>query len=259
MLQWKNFINNAKKFGNCSVVNLNEASDKEIYVMKFCSSDTVKSLLNLDSDVSSRQPLFIALIPNTSKIFVSLFCCNIALEDIYQKFSSFGLALEGCFNIEKITGLPNFYRGISYKDPNNMLTTQGQKLPTPTAYLILDNHFISKIIDETELGSYQPVGVNVQYIEGQRLYKQGKLVANASDNIVLVLATDADNNVFMVYHKYITVMAILHSFKCSDAILLCSSPNAHILWKKAGLNTYNLTDFIGDPGDVVSNVVTFSA
>ena len=79
---------------------------------------------------------------------------------------------------------------------------------------------------------------------------------------ILVIAIDINSNILMFYHPkidYFNMALLLQLFNIKDAIAICFSPNAHIIWKEAGLNTYNKTDFIGNTTDNISNVITFSS
>jgi hypothetical protein len=260
---WKKFANSAKR----AIVNLSLDSQKEIMVAKICNQDLNNVLGTKSLIIDTNHQLFMAFIPATSKIFVNLFCCNITMEDIHKKFTNFGLAIEGCFNIEKISNLPNFYRGYNFLDDNYILTMQGVKQSLPKAYLVVDNHRIQKIVSEAELSTYKPIGVNVQYIEGLSLYENGrpqKSLTSLDKKLLgcLVLAIDKSNNIIIFYHNQLdisNVFQILNAFDCQNAILLCASANAHLIWKRDGQNTYNQSDFIGNPVETVSNVMTFSA
>jgi hypothetical protein len=323
------------------VKNLSHDETKQILVTNICKSAIVndfaknyhsKNITNalyLDPD----SKLFLSIIPNNSKIFIGLFCCNINMEKIHSKFGDYGLALEGCFNIEPITMLPSFYQGYDYlsvtnnitstfKNGNakdlNILNMKSPIIPKEQAFLVIDNHSIISITDAIGLKAYQPKGVNVQYVEGKFLFKNGKpfvdfnmiknikiindngteIIVDGSnvtidyyslkikvnnvfydfsdigqkinfvnsdffnlDNGLLIFGIDKKNNIFVVYHKYIdfyNILLLLELFDSRDAILLCNSTSANIIWKERGFNMYNKTDFIGNPKKMLSNVITFS-
>jgi hypothetical protein len=322
---WKNLFELIMQNDSCTLKNLNSIdSGKEIYAMKICKTDIIDKLLELQIDnqnivkpyIDPIGKLIMILIPQSSKFFINLFCCKITMEKIYNKFAKYGLAIEGCFNIEPITMIPTFYQGYEY-GTKNMLNMKGENMHTKRSFLVIDNHNIIKIINDDELKLYEPKGVNVQYIEGFRLYentkpfmdsstmKNVKVKINGSQNNIngsnvtidynklkikindsyydfnkigsdvnfvydtmfnmneglFVFAIDMSNNIFMMYHKHIdyyNIMLLLNMFGCKDAILLCNSPNVNIIWKENGYNTYNKTDFVGNPKKILSNVITFS-
>lgn len=321
---WKKLFDYINNNNCCEIKNLNsEDQQKEIYVIKLCDVSPINNFIreistqdnvndNLYIDPSHK--LFIAVIPSTSKYFIDLFCCKISMENIYNKFVNYGFAMEGCFNIEPITLLPNFYQGREFGS-DNMLKMSGKKINLNQSYLVIDNHSTLNILNKQELEQYKPLGVNVQYVEGYRLYEKGepslslsqmkniilgdgetipgenvtidydnlKIKANNtyydfSDigsklifqdeeifntiNGLLVIAIDHDNNIFIVYHPhidYFNMMLLLKVFNSKEAILICQSSNAHIIWKENGYNTYNKSDFIGNPSDILSNIITFSS
>lgn len=236
------------------------------------------------------------------------------MENIYNKFVDYGLAMEGCFNIEAITLLPNFYQGREFAS-DNIITTSGKKINLTPSYLVIDNHSSLSILNEQELKQYKPLGVNIQYMEGYRLYEKGKPSLNLSQmkNIILdngeivpgknviidyndlkikannvyynfsdigsklmfqneqlfdtndgflVIAIDHNNNIIIVYHPhidYFNIILLLKIFNSKEAIIICRSSDAHIIWKENRHNTYNKSDFIGNPSNILSNIITFSS
>lgn len=79
---------------------------------------------------------------------------------------------------------------------------------------------------------------------------------------LMVVAFDVVGNILILNHNnsdLYSMMMLLKTFGCVDAILLCNA-NTNIIWKEAGLlNRFNKTNFIGDPSKSVSNVISFSA
>ncbi|CAH6420985.1 Hypothetical protein MVR_LOCUS227 [uncultured virus] len=78
---------------------------------------------------------------------------------------------------------------------------------------------------------------------------------------LLVMGIDQSGNTFVVYHKLIdmySLLCLLNAFKTQDAILLCISDSASILWRESGANTYNKTDFIGNPLKASASIVAFA-
>lgn len=326
---WNDFFNLMSEYNCCLLKNLNENDDKDIYVAKICNPDLINNFAknqqteNTDTIyIDPNNKLFMAYIPKTSKIFTNLFCCNITMEQIHSKFSNYGLAIEGCFNIEPISMLPTFYRGNEF-DTEYLLTVNGKtgrnkSKSNSKSFLVIDNHNIIKIMDDLELKNYKPVGVNVQYIEGLRLYNnkipfmsfasmkdlKTKDISNIPENVngsnviidyqqlkikindksfdfseigkriqfnnnqlfntnngLFVFAIDENDNIFLIYHQHIDIfnmMLLLQLFNCKDAIVLCNSSDANIIWKENGQNIYNKTDFLGNPKKIISNVITFS-
>lgn len=313
---WKNFFDYVNEQDNHILKNLNPVKGKEIYVMKLCGNIMNNFINSFDDNdtvyIDSQNHFFFVLIPNTSKILITLFCCGLNLESIYSKFDNYGLAIEGCFNIEPITMVPFFYRGYEY-DTKKFLTINNNNIIKKQGFMVVDNHHIIKIMDGLELESYVPNGINVQYIEGMLLYHHGepfiklekmkdvivdnKIIDGSNvtidynnfkinvnnkeyhfsdlgknidmvnnelfdvNNGLLVLAIDHNDNIFITYHRKIdfyNIMLFLKFFNCKDAILLCNSLEANIIWKEADNNIYNKTDFIGNPNKFVSNIIAFS-
>ncbi|XWV25271.1 hypothetical protein QJ856_gp0499 [Tupanvirus deep ocean] len=339
---WKDFFNYLSKQSKqcCTIKNLSQDPKKSIYVAKICDSTIVTNYSkNFENDnknklyLAPNSRLFIAVIPNGSNIFYTLFCCNMTMENVHSKFNNFGLALEGCFNVEPITMLPSFYQGYEYskftgdivtvlkkiksKDIE-IITTTSANILYEQSFLVIDDHNIISIVDSKQFKNYQSKGINVQYIEGKKLFSNGEPFVefdtikkvnitnndgstkeiNGSDvtidydnnfininkhvydfseinktisftnqeffdmdNGLLVLAIDKNDNVFILYHRHIdfyNMLLLLKMFNCKDAILLCNSVNANIIWKESGFNTYNKTDFIGNPKTNLSNIITIS-
>lgn len=339
---WDDFFRYISQYSDkcCIVKNLSQDDSKEILVANICQPfilnqyvqffrpEQMTDILYLDN--TSR--LFFAIIPKKSKTFINLFCCNMTMENVHSKFANYGLALEGCFNIEPITNMPSFYQGYDYSTDANKIMSALVKnnvldmdilnisypiVPNEQAFLIIDDHKYINIIDSKDLKTYEPKGVNVQYIEGKRLFNDGKpfvdieqiknvkIMDNGSerivhgskvtinydnhqikidkeyydfmdigkkinfinseffsmDNSLLVIAIDKNENLIIVYHKHIDIynmLLLLKLFNSYNAILLCNSPNANIIWKEKGFNMYNKTDFIGNPNKKLSNIITFS-
>ncbi|XWV26533.1 SusC/RagA family TonB-linked outer membrane protein [Tupanvirus soda lake] len=337
---WKDFFNylSGQNKQCCTIKNLSHDSGKSIYVAKICDSSIVTNYSkNFDDNnklyLAPNSRLFIAVIPNKSKIFFTPFCCEMTMENVHSKFNNFGLALEGCFNIEPITLLPSFYQGYEYSKITGdivetlkkiksqdieIITTTSPNIPTEQSFLVIDNHNTISIVDSNKFKNYQSKGVNVQYIEGKNLFSNGEpfikfdTIRNINminkdgstkeidgsnividyennrvnikndeydfseinntfsfvnqeffdmDNGLLVFAIDKDDNIFILYHRHIdfyNMLLLLRMFNCKDAILLCNSVNANIIWKESGFNTYNKTDFIGNPKTALSNIITIS-
>ena len=340
---WDSFHQYLEQQNNicCIVKNLSQKNDNPIYVSKICDSNLLRNYFK-DNFISNDLPyldpkskIFIAVIPKGSQTFINLFCCKMTMENIHSKISDYGMALEGCFNIEPITMLPLLYQGYDYssvtknitpilKNPRDikdfeLITTSSQEIITEQAFLVIDNHTNISIIDGQQFLAYKPKGINVQYVEGKRLFRDGNpiidldliknvIVKNASglsreisgshvnidydhlkiiingNNIfnfsdignkinfvnqdffemnggALVFGTDKNNNLFIIYHRHIdfyNMILLLKAFDCNDAILLCNKSDANIIWKESGSNTYNKTDFIGNPKKILSNIITFS-
>ena len=268
---WEFFIDYIRQFPTqYTLNNLNPLKpNRDIYVMTFCDSTIINNFAQTQANnniyLEPHTKFFLTLIPNTTKFFVNLFCCAISMEKIHQRFSDYGLAIEGCFNVEPITMMPQFYTGTEMKT-NKIINIRGTEPKLETAFLILDNHTITKIVNKTEFFSYGKFGSNIRYIEGLRLFDNGNVViTNFPDNNTgyLILAFDKDDNIFIMSHantNMSNMLELLKIFMCKNAILLCETPNPHIIWKiNQATNRYNSTNFIGNPSDSISNVITFSA
>ena len=342
---WKNLFEYVSQQNHkcCTVKNLSHDQEKEILVVNICEPYIINDFSNMFQSqnkiinavyLEPNRRLFLALIPKNSKSFVNLFCCNMTMENVHAKFSDYGLAFEGCFNIEPGTMFPSFYQGYDYSNITSKLMTaltknsnlSGLDILTITspvttskpAFLVIDNHSTITIVDAAGLESYKPKGVNVQYVEGKRLFNNGKPFVDINhikkvkikndngveslvdglnvsidyntlqikvndmfynfsdigkkinfvndeffdmDNGLLVLGIDNHSNTFIVYHKHIdfyNMLLLLKLFDTRDAILLCNSNSANIIWKEKGLNMYNKTDFIGNPKKILSNIITFA-
>lgn len=186
---WVDLFDYINQYHCCKTTKLNPDSkpERDIYIAKICNSQMINNFFDARDrlvgdvdilDINSDKSL-LAFIPNTSRPFVNLFCCGFTMEYIHSKFDDFGLAIEGCFNIEPITVLPRSMQAI---DPinNDMIKMNGISKPEDS-FLIIDDHRISKIVDGHELKSYEPYGVNVQYIQGERLYTRGEPFMNFID------------------------------------------------------------------------------
>jgi Cu/Ag efflux protein CusF len=183
--------------------------------------------------------------------------------EIYDKLSTHGIILEGNFNINPLTKIPNNYYAGKSIDGTNLI--QGVS-PIPTAsYLVIDNHHLIKIMTGSELTSYKSIGANVQCIEGERLMTNGEYVQFDEDKNntgMIVIAIDENKNTLIIYHQSINkynMISLLLFFKIKDAIVICETDNSHIIWKECGIDYYNKTDFIGNANEIVSNVLTFSS
>lgn len=321
-----------------TITNLSNNDSNKILVTKICQSSLVAELFNRNSSrknklyLDPKNKIFIALIPSYSKKFINLFCCKMTMEKVYSKFSSYGLAIEGCFNVDPITMRPFIYQGYDIEsantiidnntnNPNNPIandiyTMKLDQMPIDSGYLIIDNHQNVIITDLTKFKTFEPKGINVQYLEGKLLISDGKpfvpidqmknlLINNEVidgskvtidydklkfrinnkeypfDNLIkntgpikfvnkeyfemqgfMVIGIDYENNLFIIYHKHIdyyNLILLLIESNCKDAIMICNNSNANIIWKEAGINKYNKTDFIGNPKIELSNVITFSS
>ena len=179
---WEKMFEIIKKNSHCTLKNLNsEENGKEIYVMKICDLNVINILadnvMKTQKDgipfIDTKKDLFITFIPNTTQFFINLFCCNVTMEKIYSKFSKYGLALEGCFEINSITLFPFFYQGYKFDTDHILNIKKGTDIISQKSFLVIDNHNIIKIMNGKELQTYEPKGINVQYIEGFKLYDNG--------------------------------------------------------------------------------------
>lgn len=332
MSQLLNFINYIKNNSPIYLKNLNSTEpNRSIYVMKFCNSNIINNFIRqFNSNISNSiffNPIsnfFMAVIPKNSVYFVNLFCCKITMEDVYSKFNRYGLAIEGCFNIDTHSLFPFIYHGIDISK-NHLINVSRKNSFSSTlnsALLMIDNHQLSQIIRTSESRSYRPKGTNVQYTEGFLLYYKGKPFMDFSQmkNIIhgkvridgrrvkidydnydviiddhiyleftstdttsikftdgsyrfeyevffrkerglLLIAFDVNGNIIIINHQQsdlYNMMLLLSTFNIADAIMLCTL-DANVIWKENGFNTYNKTDFLGNPKKIVSNVIAFSS
>lgn len=300
---------------NIHLLNLNpQAFNKQIYVMLFDKNNLKllstffrrysmgHDLINVDSN----KKILIGFIPSTTKFFFNLWCCNFTMEYICKKFDDCGLAIQGNYNISPISATPNYYQGRNIKN-GDAITFFPDKIAR-TSFLIFDNHNIIRIIDSSELSSYKPYGSNVQYVEGERIYKNGvpiidpakmdnlqmhdgsKIIIDHENQIItvgtsaypsssigktiffdkceyfinkslMVICIDSSHNIIIIHHKDINkynLILMLKIMNCSDAIIVADTPNINLIWKKHGKNVHNKTDFIGNPTELVSNIISFS-
>jgi len=257
---------NKQKYG-FSIRNLHNDPQKKITVVKI--SD-ISVLLNIYNSVNSVRQLsldfdskcvFTYLASNT-KPLINLFCCNFRIIEIYDKLSTHGLILEGCFNINPVTKKPNaHYIGKNLQGHNFI---KGELPDDNLSYLIIDNHQHIKIMTGLELKTYKSIGINVQCMQGDRIMTNGLPQENMSNEKtgMIVIAKDYANNIIIIYHPKITtydMISLLFFFKTKDAIVICKSDNSHIIWKEHGMNYYNKSDFIGNTNDYVSNSITISS
>ena len=96
--------------------------------------------------------------------------------DIYNKISTHGLILEGCFTIQK--GLNYYHEGMYsgnklQNDAESLFRSTDGDVDNISAYLLIDNHTNIHLLDKTELEKFVPTGLNVQYVRGVTLCKNG--------------------------------------------------------------------------------------
>lgn len=283
---WKDYFSYVSENNPHSAQKLNSDSNKNIYTTKIYDYKFLNNFLKEHNkpdiqniDIDSRHPLFIGFVTSNPGIYSNIFCCGTTMENIHNKFATHGLAIEGCFHVEKISNNPHFLQGYQINSKDKLIFTEGIRLPYQTSFVIINDHQIVGFSNIDEIINSKPIGVNIQYIEGLMLMQQGKFFVEINEQIkhelvieypeifdrsngLLVLAFDKAGNIIIIYHNSISISdmkTLLETFKCHNAILLCTSSNAHIIWKVSGENTYNKSDFIGSPVDIVSNVLTFSS
>lgn len=341
---WNNFnsyvnnlcSNSPEQKHNCSIIkNLNPGDpSKEIYICVFCNNNIINTFMKsvgkdtIYFDPSSR--FFMAYIPSSSKYLVETFCCNITMQNIHNKFANFGLAIQGNYDINAISGsgfVSGFGSGSESGSGSQYKNNSEINFKTNKSYLVINNHKTVKIIPEKELNNYYPHGINIQCIEGWRIYDKGepfisfsdikefttdnskpsdypssnpidysqviidydklKIFTNKINNSknsydfsdietkikfknpevydmnygLLILCITIAGDIMIFYHKktdIYTLLVMLKNFDCYDAIVLCNTPDANIIWKENGHNIFNKSDFIGNPNKNVYNVITFS-
>lgn len=232
-------------------------------------------LLDIDTtdkyfSLNYKDNLFVARIPNKVKYFISTIRYETTMNNLFGKISDFGLAFQGFFNIELITTLPSLYQTKKNNTPNDS---------NETAFLVIDNHTNLKIMNYNDILCYEPMGVNVQYVEGIKLYENGisyldsihfdhidVMTENECCNAFLkiscahlLLANDHEDNMYIVYHPNINLTDInnlLGNINCKDAILLCSSGKINIMWKYA--NRSKNSNYIGNQNEIISDIIVLS-
>jgi hypothetical protein len=287
----------------CSVKHLNP-NKNNISVARICKPEVIAELYEKiqkkSSDtiyIESTNKFTIIMIPATTNKRINLFH-NSSMYDVYSKFATNGVAIEGCFDVK----------------PVNLMSVDNSK-----GCLIIDNHQILKIVNHYGLRGYISSGINVKYIEGFRLFIDGKpyipfeemkdvwnenmstlpigfisggdvqinyqtLIFTVKNiNIpfedfgpdikfiheeifvmhpgLLIVALDRDENMMIIYRPnidYFNMILLLDTFHVKNAIVICDSDKAHLIWKASGKNTYNQTDFVGDSQEKLSNIITIS-
>ena len=246
-------------------LNVNWNINKDIYITNLFDTDANNKYINMDY----KKNLFMALIPKKSKCFISTIRHGTTMDNLFDKISDFGLAFQGFFNIQPITTLPSLCQ-----------TKCNSKSTEEIAFVVIDNHTNLKIMNYNNILSYQPIGVNVQYIEGIKLYENGISFMNsiyfncmdfASENNGqksflkifcqhLLLAIDYNDNIYVIYHpntNFTNIDNLLEDINCKDAVLLCNSGTSNIMWKYA--NQPKRNNFIGDQNETISDIIIFSA
>jgi len=323
---WNDLVTYLREYHKCCMIkNLSsEFGKNEIYIAKICNVNSINKFYQIHqkkkglTDMIYCEPgtkFIAAIIPKHSEIFINLFCCKVTMMSVHNKISKYGLALEGCFNINPLNMTPDgTYQGTNF-NTNKKVNIEG--FNRKSSYLLIDNHKILKIVNYNELETYNNEGINVQCVEGFRLFETGRpfmdttsmknIKVNGIDGLpdgpidgarvmidyfnktikiddknynfseigkhihfinessfimsgLLVVATDINDNILIFYHPkmdHFSMVLLLSLYDANNAIVICKSSKAHIIWKEAGMNKYNKTDFIGNISDPVSNVITF--
>ncbi len=168
--KWTELINSIGNF-----TNLSEKSGKEIYVKKLCNGNSLSEYMNKGSGKSEFfidhiGKIFLAIFPKNTKFLTNLYCCQITMNQIYKKFVNDGIAIEGCFPIDKANLLPSLYQGKTVE--NNSISTNGQ-LIQDAAFFVVSNDNSLHIFDYDELANYTKNQINVQYVQGFKIFKNG--------------------------------------------------------------------------------------
>ena len=263
------FLENIKNAKKCSARMLCSDQNKKIIVAKIFNykfmQDIYKKCTSRDNMIYDKHAkLVITYLLSDTRPLINLFCCNLQMIDIYDKLSTHGIAIEGNFNINPLTKYPiGYYEGKSLKGTKII---KEELLNDSMSYLVIDNHQIINIMYGSELIKYKSTGIYTQCVQGDMLIKDGKdiLIDNDENDDcgMIVIAKDENNNTLIIYHQKINksnMLLLLHFFKITNAIIICKSDTAHIVWKESEYNFYNKTDFIGNMYDNVSNIITFSS
>lgn len=264
------FFDLLEKHGNCcSIKKIHTDPKKIIIIAKICDSNFINNLYNNDGEMKrpltldANSLMVITYLPVTTKIMVNLFCCNFQMIDVYDKISTHGIAIEGNFNINPVTQIP--YEGYLGKTLQGTNIVRGVVPNSNSHFLVIDDHKILKIMNGSELLNYKASNINIQCVQGERLIEKGnpnntKILDRKSS--MIVVAIDNCNNILFIFHPQINkynMISLLLYFRVVNAINICDSDNAHLIWKEYGRNIYNKTDFIGNTYDYVANSLVFSS
>jgi hypothetical protein len=177
----------------CLAKNLSKEPGKEMHVMKICDATIINKFVadNSGSDIVDTMSLdpgskfVICVIPSTTKLFVNLVCCNVTMantmNEIREKISSHGIAIEGGFKVQNATGLSRplgSYQGFNGQGQEYTSITE-DKDPSAT-YFVVDNYSNIHFLRRDELNNFIPQGIKLQYVRGQELFRDGRPVINTS-------------------------------------------------------------------------------
>lgn len=218
------------------------------------------NIINNHIKLNCITDLFLAKIPKKTKYYVSTIRYNTTMNNLFSKINDFGLAFQGLFNIKLITTLPLLYK-------NNFPSTLNE-----SAFIVIDNHINLKIMNYNDILCYQPMGVNVQFIEGIKLYENGISHLDSAHsnytndesknkliNAYLLLANDYEDNMYIIYHPNIDLINInnlLEKINCNNAILFCNSKKINMMWKYT--NQSINSNFIGNQNEIISDIIVLS-
>lgn len=165
---FNNFIEYIKNYDENYVVNLDP--NNEFYIIKLCD---VKILQNFftsnDIFINDTGKFFMSYIPNILNPFISLFCCDISLNEVYNKIYDMGLAIQGCFNLNYI-GDNIIYQGYNLND-NKEIEYNGKFPIDGAGYVVIQSHSNLIILNPKEMNDLDLF--DVQFIKGLLLYKNG--------------------------------------------------------------------------------------
>lgn len=161
------FIEYVKKYDKNYIFNINP-NGIEFDIIKICDAKLLRNFFDDNIFINETGKFFISFLPNDLNPFISLFCCNISLNNVYDKISSVGLAIEGCFNYNKITNNIS-YKGYSLN--GKIIDYKGLFPNDKNGYLIIQSHSNIKILNSSQINLLDLF--DVQFIKGPLLYKNG--------------------------------------------------------------------------------------
>jgi hypothetical protein len=247
-------------------------------------------IINIPSKTRETQQLKTSILQYNNKQLNTMY-------DIFTRFANYGLAIEGCINAEGIKKRPDDGTNLAYLISDNHKLpyiissekfkkySQGVNVQHYIPGISLVEHgtatvnvnYMKKFVFNgiTHPGSELVIDYDAKKFK----FKEGSVDFKDYDNNgkgnfkfvngtkwldlhnILVVAIDNDNNILIIYHSridYFNLTLLLQLLHVKDAMILCEG-KVHLIWKEAGvLNTYNKTDFIGNPMDNAVNVIFFS-
>lgn len=166
---FNNFVEYIKQIDENYIVNLDPNS--EFYVIKICDVKILQNFFKIDDIfINDTGKFFMSYMSDNLNPFISLFCCDITLNEVYSKIYDMGLAIQGCFNINHIND-EIIYKGYDIKN-NKEIDYNGKFDMDGAGYLVIQSHSNLIILNPKEMNKLDLF--DVQFIKGLLLYKNGK-------------------------------------------------------------------------------------